>query len=62
MPKYKATKDIEVSGCNAAGEEVRVSFAKGDVTTSKPDEVALLDSVADDPDNPVGHADKDKEA
>lgn len=53
--RYKARKDVEVSGSNARGEVVGpISFVKGSYTTSDPDEIALLDELATDKDNPIG--------
>ena len=60
MPTYSATKDVMVSGCNTKGEVVGpISFAKGPYTTTKDDEVALLDACATDPDNPIGFSPKE---
>jgi len=53
--RYKAAKDVVVGMTNAKGESVGpVSFAKGTYDTSDPDEIAMLDACAEDPNNPVG--------
>ena len=60
--KY-ATKDktVEVSGGNSNGEVLGpISFKSGSYTTNKPDEIALLDGLATDPDNPIGFDPKEE--
>lgn len=55
--RYKAAKAkaVEVSGANAKGEVVGpISFKTGTYATTDPDEIALLDGLATDPDNPIG--------
>ena len=53
--RYKAKKDVLVSGTNARGEEVGpISFKTGSYSTTDDDEIALLDACATDPVNPIG--------
>ena len=53
--RYVAPKDLEVAGANGRGEVVGpISFKTGSYSTKKPDEIALLDACAEDPDNPIG--------
>jgi hypothetical protein len=60
--RYKAKKDVEVGGNNAKGEVVGpISFKTGSYETKKDDEIALLDAVATDPDNPIGFDPKERE-
>ena len=60
--RYKARKDVEVSGANARGEVVGpISFKTGSYTTTDPDEIALLDELATDKDNPIGFDPKERE-
>jgi hypothetical protein len=61
--KY-STKDktVEIEGPNNRGEVIGpISFKTGSYTTTKPDEIALLDALATDPDNPIGFDPKDNE-
>jgi len=61
VPTYTCKdRTLEVSGTNAKGEEVRVSFAKGTYTTKKDDEVALLDACATDPTHPIAFDQKEE--
>jgi len=60
--KY-ASKDktVEVSGGNSKGEVLGpISFKSGSYTTSNDDEIALLDALATDPDNPIGFDPKEE--
>ena len=53
--RYVAPKDVQVSGCNQKGAAVGpIKFDKGYYETKKSDEIALLDSCATDPANPIG--------
>ena len=53
--RYKATKDVAVSGGNARGEVIGpIEFKSGSYSTTDPDEIALLDALATDPGNPIG--------
>lgn len=59
--RYKARKDVVVGGTGPGGVSIGpISFAKGTYTTNDPDEIALLDAVAELPDNPVGFDPKEK--
>lgn len=60
--RYKATKDVTLSGVGRNGAALEVSFEKGYYETKDEDEIALLDRLATDPDHPVGFDPKDKEA
>lgn len=60
--RYKASKDVVVGGTGPGGVPVGpISFSKGTYTTKDEDEIALLDAVAEDPDNPVGFDPKERE-
>jgi len=53
--RYKARKDVEVEGPNRKGEVIGpISFKTGSFSTTDPDEIALLDELATDPNNPIG--------
>lgn len=53
--RYKARKDVAVSGANRKGEVIGpISFKTGSYSTTDPDEIALLDELATDPNNPIG--------
>ena len=54
--RYKAKdKTVQVGGNNAKGAVVGpISFKTGSYTTTDDDEIALLDTCATDPDNPIG--------
>ena len=53
--RYKAKKDVLVSGTNSKGEAVGpISFKTGSYATTDDDEIALLDTCATDPNNPIG--------
>jgi len=54
--RYKAKdKTVQVGGNNSKGEVVGpISFKTGSYTTTDDDEIALLDTCATDPDNPIG--------
>jgi len=60
---YKSRdKTVEVEGPNNKGEVVGpISFKTGYYTTTKPDEIALLDELATDPANPIGFDPKESE-
>lgn len=61
--KYKATKDIQITGTGRGGKSLGpITFEKGSYDTKDDDEIALLDGLATDPDHPVGFDQKDKEA
>jgi hypothetical protein len=60
--KY-ASKDktVEVSGGTRDGKAIGpISFKSGSYTTSKADEIELLDALATDPDNPIGFDPKEE--
>ena len=60
--RYVAPKDVEVSGANGKGDVVGpISFKTGSYSTRKPDEIALLDELATDPNNPIGFDPKESE-
>jgi hypothetical protein len=53
--RYRASKDVQVSGANAKGDAVGpIKFTKGSYETKDEDEIALLDACATDPANPIG--------
>lgn len=54
--RYKSrNKTVEVEGPNAKGEVIGpISFKTGSYSTTDPDEIALLDTLATDPANPIG--------
>ena len=59
--RYKAKKDVLVSGTNPKGEAVGpISFKTGSYSTTDDDEIALLDTCATDPDNPIGFDPKEE--
>ena len=60
--RYVAPKDVEVSGTNPRGETIGpISFKTGHYATRKQDEIALLDELATDPNNPIGFDPKESE-
>jgi hypothetical protein len=60
--KYRASKDIQITGSNSKGDAIGpIKFDKGYYETKKRDEIELLDSLATDPNHPVGFDPKDKE-
>lgn len=62
--RYRARKDVVVGGLRPDTSPVTVDFAKaknGVYETTDPDEIRLLDAVAELEDNPVGFDPKDKE-
>ena len=60
--RYKANKNVQVGGNNSKGEVVGpISFKNGSYTTTDDDEIALLDTCATDPDNPIAFEQKERE-
>ena len=58
--RYKAKKDVEVSGANSKGDVVGpISFKTGSYSTTDKDEIALLDALATD-DGPIGFDPKEE--
>lgn len=59
--RYKAKQAVTISGTNSKGEAVGpIQFKNGVYTTTDDDEIALLDTCATDPDNPIGFDPKEK--
>jgi hypothetical protein len=61
--RYKSrNKTVEVEGPNAKGEVVGpISFKTGSYSTTDPDEIAFLDTLATDPANPIGFDPKESD-
>lgn len=57
--RYKAPKGTVVGGLKPDTSPITVEFKTGSYSTTDPDEIALLDSVAELEANPVGYDPKE---